>query len=805
MKLKLARATPRTLTLTRLNSAKNERYCCHNFMVFAFWIRLNQNLKQIFRYARLAAFTALSFTSHFAFAGSQFVQTDQVRADLLAYAPNGVNANQTFWVGLKLTHQPEWHTYWKNPGDSGLPTQLAWDLPKGFQAKELLWPTPQKLYVSNLTNYGFEGTALLVTPISVPAGALLTGSSIEVGLHASWLICKQECVPQEGDFRIKIPIKSSSAIDSSDFISVIEHQAIELPKSNQVLELKGQRLVGQFRGIPKEFLTAPYTVFPELSELISDPRPGAEPKAADRLNSSSMKLDFELHPMRSTQPSELGLLLVFQTPQGAKAFHTNFKIKGTWPKIPSIQSPPSPGASPGQLLQTNEAELNNNPLVTALTPDTSKNQSPSINRDLNIFVSYPFLAAVLGALLGGMILNLMPCVLPILAIKVLSLATHSQDTFIYRRNSIGYALGVMFCFLLLGGLVVGLKTIGLELGWGFQLQSPVAVAGLSFLFLLIALNLLGVFQIHLVIPNKILMIQSNDPGIDGFLSGLLSVLVAAPCTAPFMGASLGWAVTAANWQGLLIFACLGLGMALPILAISFVPSLGRLLPRPGAWMNTMRVFLAFPMLFTVTWLLWVYGQQLGLNSMALLIVALITFSALIFCSKLSGSSKTFATVFFLVLLVCEFAFGRSLEQTVTTTQAIPSSVTSNNNSTLTTPKNLVWELWSPQLVEQTLAQGRPVFVDFTAAWCITCQVNESTTLQNETIKSLLLTKNVRLLRADWTKPNAQIASTLANLGRNGIPVYLILAPGQKQTMLSELLDVQELAKALNQLRTPEGY
>ena len=724
------------------------------------------------------ALTILITVCNLTFAASSSLQTDQVRAELIAYAPQGIKAGQPFWLGLKLSHQPLWHTYWKNPGDSGLPTQLTWDLPKGLMAKDVLWPTPQKLYVSTLTNYGYEGEILLVTPVIVTENSLLLGSSIDIGLHANWLICKQECVPQEGEFRLKVPLKSSSALDASDFLSVLNQQPIELTKDHQTLELVGNRLVGKILGIPKSQSAASVVVFPELSEVISDPKQtkkalSPNPSATDSSANTDFDLDFKLHPMRSSEPSSLGALIVLQTPQGPTTYHTSFEIKGTWPKIQSVSQTPI-----------------ESPTLASKNADV-----------LGVFAIYPFIAAALGAFLGGMILNLMPCVLPILAIKVLSLATHSKDQTLYRRHSAGYAAGVVFCFLALGGLVVGLKAIGLVLGWGFQLQSPIAVAGLSFLFLSIALNLLGVFEIHFVVPNRLLMIKSQDPGIDGFLSGILSVVVAAPCTAPFMGASLGWAMTAANWQGLLIFICLGIGMAFPILLISFVPALGRLLPKPGAWMNTMRVFLAFPMLLTVTWLLWVFGQQLGLNQLILLIVALITFSAMTYCSKLLGPAKVFGALFFAALLIFELAIAGSLKPLeLATYDGSAPSQTSSSNLDSKLGNNLIWETWSPELVQQTLAEGRPVFVDFTAAWCITCQVNERTTLQNETIKSLLHSKNVRLLKADWTQPNELIASTLAGLGRNGIPVYLLLSP--QTTILSELLTLEDLTSALNALSDP---
>lgn len=775
-----------------------------------FWSTLSSalvRLVQILRLPRVAVLVSCMVACPLSWALSSVVQTDQVKAELISFAPQGLNPGKSFWLGLRLTHQPEWHTYWKNPGDSGLPTQLSWSLPKGMQAKEPLWPTPKKLYVSNLTNYGFEGKVLLVTPISIAPGTQMLGSSVEIGLHANWLICRQECVPQEGEFRLQVPVKSSSALDASEFLSVTEHQPIELSSAShakQLLEIKGNTLVGSLSGVPKDLSGLSFSVFPELPEIIADPKPRADSLSGQtraESGASPISLLFNLHPMRSSEPSELGALIVFQTPLGERPYHATFQIKGAWPKPQPLQlSTNIPVTSQGERSQLSSS-------VSSQSEDSKSPQEPQVSQApqgsqknkgfMSLLGSYPFIAALLGALIGGMILNLMPCVLPILAIKVLSLAAHSGDVRLYRRHSAGYALGVVFCFSLFGALVVGLKTIGLELGWGFQLQSPVAVGVLTFLFLLIALNLLDVFQIHFVIPNRLISIQSKDAGVDGFLSGLLSVVVAAPCTAPFMGASLGWAVTAANLQGLLIFVFLGLGMALPIVAISYAPALGRLLPKPGEWMNTMRVFLAFPMLLTVTWLLWVFAQQQGINQMTILLVALITFSALIFSTKLMGRSKGFGILFFSLLLIFEFMVGQSLDPTLPS-PTTPGMTPSTNTAPSYQPKlALVWESWSPELVAQTLAQGRPVFVDFTAAWCITCQLNERTTLQNETVKALLISKNVRLLRADWTQPNAQIASALAALGRSGIPVYLLLSPQNEQTMLSELLNPEDLIRAIN--------
>jgi thiol:disulfide interchange protein DsbD len=393
----------------------------------------------------------------------------------------------------------------------------------------------------------------------------------------------------------------------------------------------------------------------------------------------------------------------------------------------------------------------------------------------------------------------MPCVLPILAIKVLSLASHSHNASKYRRNSLGYAVGGIVCFVALGVLATALKGLGVELGWGFQLQSPSAIALLCVLFTLIALNLLGVFEVYLLIPEKVLAMHSEDPIWEGFISGVLSVLVAAPCTAPFMGASLGWALIAPSWQGILIFATLGVGMAFPIVAISCVPTLARLMPQPGQWMNNLRMFLAYPMILTVVWLLWVFAQLLDLNQMMLLFIDLITLSALIFGLRLSATSKRFSScVFGLVLILVNvvwFNLGQSEDDSKPRTSTDPIQATSDSPKAVA----LNWENWTPELAAQTLEQGRPVFVDFTAAWCLTCQVNERTTLQNDEIRQLLLSKNVRLLRADWTKPNAVIAQTLAQLGRSGIPVYLLQRPNKPQIMLSEVLKIQDLRDALGSI------
>lgn len=726
-------------------------------------------------------------------AKGSIVQTDQLRAELIAYAPNGVVAGETFWLGLKMTHSPHWHTYWKNPGDSGLPTQMIWRMPSYLAEQRLLWPTPKKIYVSNITNYGYEGEILLVTPVRVLPTAHFDTPDIEIGLHADWLICQQECVPQQGEFSLRLPTKSATALNSSLFLNVLEHQPT--PLGNSELIITGQSLSGRVSGLPASLSNQVVSVFPELSEVLNDPEPRIDQNGAFGPPQLANALHFEMHPMRSSEPKKISALIVSQTPLGEKTFSTDFVITGTWPK-----PPPTPLASNEHYGSGASAPVASD-LSDGTTPSTRSFKQSIDFAGGPLFFNSALMAAVLGALVGGIILNLMPCVLPVLAIKVLTLSSHAEGSGHFRRHSAGYGAGVILSFMSLGALVIVLKSVGVQLGWGFQLQSPVTVSVLCFLFTLLALNLLGVFEIRLVIPSRLLTLYTAEPGLDGFLSGVLSVLVAAPCTAPFMGASLGWALTASSWEGMLVFVCLGIGMAIPIVAISWAPALSKLLPKPGPWMNTMRVFLAYPMLMSVAWLLWVLGQQLGLNGVILLVIALITFSALVACFRLQGRSRALAAIFFCTVLVFELLWTVQLANLGDLHSQLDSSEQSHIFSKASGVDNsrLLWEAWTPEKVQESLARGQPVMVDFTAAWCLTCQVNERTTLNESPVKSALLEKNVRLLKADWTNPDARIAQALAQLGRSGIPVYLLLSPQHPSILLSEFLNTPDLLHAIHAL------
>ncbi|MFZ3219103.1 MAG: thioredoxin family protein, partial [Rhodoferax sp.] len=398
--------------------------------------------------------------------------------------------------------------------------------------------------------------------------------------------------------------------------------------------------------------------------------------------------------------------------------------------------------------------------------------------------------ALAAAVLGGLILNLMPCVLPVLAIKVLGFAQHARHNRASQRlQGLAYTLGVVLSFLALGGLLLGLRAGGEQLGWGFQLQSPAVVALLAALFTLISLNLAGVFEVGNLLPHRLASLQARHPMVDAFLSGVLAVAIASPCTAPFMGASLGFAIALPAGQALGIFAALGLGLALPFLAASWVPGLGRWLPRPGAWMNALRRFMAFPMLATVVWLVWVMGHLSGVDGAGSLLALLLGLGLLVWSLGLPGRSRwIYALISIAVCAALALAIGPSiLRQDDATTPAT------------TLQEGTAWQAWAPGRVETELAAGHPVFVDFTAAWCITCQYNKKTTLAASEVLSDLQAHQVTLLRADWTRRDPAITRALEQLGRSGVPVYVLYAPGRPPVVFSEILHAPELRAALAQL------
>ena len=685
------------------------------------------------------------------------VTTAQVRAELLAHAPDGADAGKTVWVGLQLTHQPEWHTYWKNSGDSGLPTALQWTLPPGVMAGDIAWPLPKKIPIGNLANYGYEGTVLLPVPLTITPDfkPSLLNSEMEIKLKASWLVCRKECIPEEGEFALRLPVRGSTALNAAAFDASLKAQPQALRGDSKV-EVDGNTLKVSVAGLPPALKGKTLEFFPETPEVIE-----TAAKWTQGWQGALWTATVPLSEQRSQSPSVMPLVLVTEANGQRQGFVAQAKVVGNWPQVAA-----APGVSPA--------------LAAALKANAGPAASP-----VGPAVPLALWAALAGALLGGLILNLMPCVFPILAIKVMSFTRHANDRRGHRISGLAYTVGVVLSFVALGALMLGLRSAGEQLGWGFQLQSPAVVAALAVLFTVMGLNLAGLFEFGQFLPSRVLLLESKNPAANAFLSGVLAVAVASPCTAPFMGASLGLALGLPALQALLIFAAIGLGMALPYLAASLIPAVARRLPRPGAWMDTFRRAMAFPMFATVVWLVWVLGQQSGIDGAGALLALLVALSLVVWSLTLKGRVRLpVATVSIAIFALLTGAIGQNVIKPLET----PAAAASGER----------WQAWAPGRVEQVLASGAPVFVDFTAAWCVTCQYNKKT-LADDRVLADLDAKKVTLLRADWTRRDPAITAALSELGRNGVPVYVIYQAGRAPVVLSEILSVDELRAALASL------
>ena len=675
------------------------------------------------------------------------VVTEQVRAELLAWAPEGVEAGKPVWLGLQLAHQPEWHTYWKNSGDSGLPTMLEWQLPAGITAGEIAWPTPKKIPIGTLANYGYEQTVLLPVPLTVAPG--FDAQQLDVKLKAAWLVCRKECIPQEGEFMLSLPVKGSTAASGQAFQAAFDAAPRPLSTGISQIEISDKVLKVSLAGLPAALQGRTLALFPETGSVI-EPAGVWEQAWQGALWTAQLPISGQ----RTESPARMPLVVA----TNEVAYRIEAPVNGEWPAV----------AAPVGVSPALQAALKAN----ALAPGPSGKASPGL------------LAALLGALLGGLILNLMPCVFPVLAIKLVGFV-NEKNRATRLTSGVAYTAGVVLSFLALGALLLGLRAAGEQLGWGFQLQSPMVVAGLAALFTLLGLNLAGLFDFGSILPSRVINLQAKNPSLNAFLSGVLATAIASPCTAPFMGASLGYAVGLPALQALAVFGAIGLGMALPYLAASTVPGVARLLPRPGAWMVTFKQLMAFPMFATVAWLVWVLGQQSGIDGAGALLALLVLLALAAWSLGLRGTTRrSIATVSIALCALGLWIIGPNIIKPAVTPAAAAAAR---------------WQDWQPGRVEQLNAQGQSVFVDFTAAWCVTCQYNKKTTLTDAGVLADMDAKNVALLRADWTRRDPAVTQALARLGRTGVPVYVFYKPGRAPVVLSEILSVSDVRAELARL------
>ncbi|RYF28143.1 MAG: protein-disulfide reductase [Comamonadaceae bacterium] len=698
---------------------------------------------------------------------SSTVTTAHVQASLVAQAPEGIAPGKPLWLGLSITHQPEWHTYWLNPGDSGLATQMQWTLPPGIDAGEIAWPVPRKIPIGNLANYGYEGTVLLPVPMTVgqafAPGPLAKDVTFQV--RASWLVCRKECIPEEGTFTLQVPLQGTTALDAAAFEAAAQAHPQNLKaQGGSAAHVEGDAVALQVAGLPSALRGQTLEIFPETAGVVE---PAGDITQQWQGDTWVARMPLSAH--RSEGPSPMPVVLAHE----GRGWRIELPVQGGWPQVASAAAV-SPALQAA--LQANAAG--------------AATGAPAPRAAITPVPLGTLLAALAGALLGGLILNLMPCVFPVLAIKVVGFARNAQSPHAHRVGGLAYTAGVMLSFVLLGAAMLGLRAAGEAVGWGFQLQSPAVVATLAALFTLIGLNLVGVFEFGRMLPSSLASLQARHPVADSFLTGVLAVAVASPCTAPFMGASLGLTATLPASQALAVFGALGLGLALPYLLASWLPGFARALPRPGVWMETLRRFMAFPMFATVVWLTWVLGQQSGIDGAAALLALLVALSMAVWSLTLRGRSRAVvAPVSIAAFAFLMWSWAPKVVELLPVGSGAQASAPAGNSAA-------GWRPWQPGLPDQLLAQGQPVFVDYTAAWCVTCQYNKKTTLSNPAVMQDFAGKKVALLRADWTRRDPAITAALGALGRSGVPVYVLHAPGRQPVVFSEILGESELRSAI---------
>lgn len=671
-----------------------------------------------------------------------------VEAELIA-STDAIVPGQPLTVGLRLKHEHEWHTYWQVPGDSGLPTQIKWQLPAGFSAGAIDWPHPKRLPVGPLMNFGYEGETLLLTTLQVPAG-IPVGTPITLAAKAAWLECKDVCIPGESQVQLTLPVKAQSAPSSSS----------ALFKASQAR-------------VPQSALTASASIDANRIRVALSPPAG---KTLDKIEFFPL----EEGRIEAAAPQEFknegGQFVVYLT--AAKPVASDFKtLKGV------VVANGGPSSANGW---TNVVQA---PLAAG-TAGATAGVAGAAGANTS---SMSLLAALGTALLGGLILNLMPCVFPVLSLKLIGLAQHRTHSGPMAAHGIAFAVGVVLSFVLLAALLIGLQQAGSALGWGFQLQTPWVVAALTVLFFGIGLNLLGVFEFTMAtgVANlkaaDALAHKSDWRG--SFGTGVLAVIVASPCTAPFMGAALGYAITQPAVIALSVFAALGVGMALPYVVLTLFPTLLAKLPRPGRWMEMFKQFMAFPMFATCVWLLWVLAQQVDAGGIALALGVLV---AVGFTLWALGLSQRGAHVFRWVAVVGGMLTALTFAP-IATSEALAPGTRSTADAG--------WTDYSAEKLAQLRGEGKAVFVDFTAAWCVTCQVNKRVALRADSVKARFATDNVVLMRADWTNRDERITQALAQFGRNGVPLYVLYDRKGEASVLPELLTEGTVLAALDKIKS----
>ena len=812
-------------------------------------------------------------------------RVDAVEAELVADVARAV-PGEPFRIGLRLKHDPHWHTYWRNPGDSGLPTRFEPTGPAGATYDAIVWPAPRRLAIGDLANYGYENDVLLSRRVSLPPS--LSESTVRFEVNAQWLVCKDVCIPGEAALALELPLGTRAQPAAADILALFDDSTKRAPQPGARMQAGWWQQGEQAYVVLPAGIEASRAEFFPYFESVVRPAAAQSLLAATGANSetsrgvSSRVLKLEVVPasgvhgpgqsparaspetalpepaagllLADGKPIEVGLQLVADAPAPGKLISVAEVVPAAPPSVPGLLdrlrgrafgvSVSSSSSPPGSAAAASAASSTAATAGAAITSGARVFPSPASG-----MASGTLPLAILGAIIGGLILNLMPCVFPVIGLKVLSFAQSAGgDARAARAHALVFSAGVVLSFLALGVALLALRSAGEAAGWGFQMQSPLFVGAMALLFVLIGLNLFGVFETGVSLTRLDVPGSRLDGGLDGgtknvgaagagsagsagsrgllksFWTGVIAVLVATPCTAPFMGSAVGFTISSPPIPTLLVFTALGTGMALPYLLLGLVPRLLRWLPRPGPWLLVFKQLLAFPMLATAAWLAWILTLQAGADGLLRLLMSaiLVAFAAWVYgraqSARFSGASGPGLAGVAAAIVACAltawqlaqfgarapgaFVGGVAVDTPAEAGRLASTGVVSAAGSGVPpASKSAEWQPWSTERVSQALAQGRPVLVDFTAAWCISCQANKKLVLEREVIRRAFDANGVVLLRADWTSRNPAITAELARFGRNGVPLYLVYgSANEPPLMLPELLTVDIVLAALGTSR-----
>jgi thiol:disulfide interchange protein DsbD len=654
-----------------------------------------------------------------------------------------IEPGSTFWVGLHQRIASGWHTYWINPGDSGEPPSIEWSLPDGFVAGPIVWPRPERVPVGPFMSFGYVDEVVLPIQITAPA-SLAVGTPATLRGHASWLVCEKICIPEEADVVLSLPVapgRPAPATTAGDierarrmvptpspWPATVSATAETVTISAAAANLSPDRIAGAW-------------FFPLRWGVIDH----AAPQAVS-VDSRGITLRMTRGQLPEAAVSDVDGVLVIQERLDQGTVSQAFAIRATVGGTSAVTGAGSLG----------------------------------------------LLAAVGLALAGGLILNLMPCVLPVLSVKLIALVAHAHATpAVIRRHGIAYTGGVLASFGALAALLIALRAGGAEIGWGFQLQSPLVVTALAYLLFTLALSLSGLLVIGARLTGVGRGLASRPGYVGSFFTGALAAVAATPCTAPFMGVAIGFAVTQPPATALAVFEALGLGLALPFLALSLVPAWRRFVPKPGPWMARLRQMLALPLYGSVGWLVWVVSRQVGTEGAVLVLEGLLLIGVAAWLhhgARLASARwRRAAVALALGCVAAAVAIGPLAASSASTGKAVA-------------PQGARWEPFTPERLAELRARGIPVFVNATAAWCITCLVNERVALHSPAVAEAFAKKGVVYLKADWTSKSPKIAALLESFGRSGVPLYVVYgkAPGEPQ-VLPQILSERTLIEAVGSL------